>query len=61
MIICRDTTHVIVHSRQNRNRLFGDINTSKNRSSFRYNRKPFLENFWRKMVEVQVDMVLQRS
>jgi hypothetical protein len=48
-----------VHSRQNWNGLLGDVNTSKNGSSFRDSRKPFLKNFRRQMVQMQINVVLQ--
>jgi hypothetical protein len=59
MVICWDPTHVVGNGRQNWNGLLGDVNTSKNSSSFRYTRKSFLENFRRQMVKMQIDVILQ--
>lgn len=59
MVVSGNSTHIVMYGRQNGNWLFGDINSSKNCSSFRYTRKSFLENFRRQMIEVQIDVILQ--
>jgi hypothetical protein len=59
MVVCWDTTHIVVHSRQNWNGLLGDVNTSKNSSSFRNTRKPFLENLRRQMVSDYLSVAVQ--
>ena len=45
-----DTAHIIVHSRQNRDRLFGHIHARKDARTFRNTRQALRQNVWVQMI-----------
>ena len=55
--IGRNSAHVIVHRRQNRDRLLGHINTCKNLGRFRDPRQALCQRFGLQMAEVEEDMI----
>mmetsp|Transcript_22976 Transcript_22976/g.35408 ORF Transcript_22976/g.35408 Transcript_22976/m.35408 type:complete len:259 (+) Transcript_22976:781-1557(+) len=58
MMVCRDASHIIMHSRQDRNGLLGHIHTSKNGCSLTNSWQTFFEQLRRQMIQMQVDMIL---
>jgi hypothetical protein len=52
---------VIMHSRQDRNRLFGDINAGEDSCGLGDTGETFVEDLRGEMTELQEDMVLVRS
>merc|ERR1719357_1965887 len=60
-VICRNATHIIVDSWNNRNGFPGNINTGKNHGCLRNSRKTSLKLLWGKVVQLQVDMILFRT
>jgi hypothetical protein len=54
----RDTTHVVVDSRQDGNGLLADINTSENTGSLRDTGQTLGKNLGGQMAELEVDVVL---
>merc|ERR1712232_198392 len=56
----RDPTHVVVHSRQHWSRLLGHINTCKDLCSLGDARKSLCQSLCRQMVQMQIDVILQR-
>mmetsp|Transcript_34818 Transcript_34818/g.42009 ORF Transcript_34818/g.42009 Transcript_34818/m.42009 type:complete len:352 (+) Transcript_34818:867-1922(+) len=61
MVVGGDTTHVVVHSWDNRDGLLGNIDTSKDGSSLGDTRETLGQHLRREMVQVQVDVVILRS
>lgn len=57
----RDTTHVVVHSRQDRNGLLGSIDTGENVSRLNDTRKSLEESLRGQMVQVKMDVISLRS
>jgi hypothetical protein len=53
-----NTSHVVVHSREDRNRLLGDIHTSEDSSSFGDTGQSLCEELSRKVVQVKEDVIL---
>jgi len=56
--VSRDTTHVVVDSGNDRNGFFSYINTSENVGCLGNTWKSFLEGIGRKMVQVEVNVIL---
>lgn len=52
---------VVVDGGQDRNRLFGDIDTGEDGSSFGYTRESLVKNVRWEMAELQIKVVLVRS
>jgi hypothetical protein len=44
VLVGRNASHVVMHSRAHRDGLLGHVNTSKDRSSFRDTRQAFVQN-----------------
>jgi len=61
VVIGGNTTHIVVDSRKDRNRLLRDIHTGEDLRSLRDTRKTLGKKLGRKMVQVQVNVVLVRS
>lgn len=57
----RDTTHVVMHSRQDGNRLLGGIDTSKDMSGLNNTRKSLEKSLRRKMVEMEMNVIGLRT
>ena len=60
MVIRRNSAHVVMHRRQDRDRLFGHIHTGKNARAFRDTRQTLCQGLGRQVVEVEVDMIATR-
>jgi hypothetical protein len=60
-VLSWDTTHVVMDSRQDGNRLLSDIDTGEDRGGLRDTRKTLVENLWWQMAELKVDVILIRS
>ena len=56
-IVRRNTAHVVVHSRQYRDRLFRQVHTRKDTCRLGNTRKAQVQRLWRQVVEVQVDVI----
>jgi hypothetical protein len=52
---------VIVYSRQHRDRLLGDIDTTEDSSRLGNTRKPLLKHFSRKVTKLQKEVILLRT
>ena len=61
VIVCRDATHVVVHGRQDRDGLLGDIDAREDARRFRDTRQPLMDDLRVQMAQVQMDMVLVRT
>mmetsp|Transcript_6867 Transcript_6867/g.10246 ORF Transcript_6867/g.10246 Transcript_6867/m.10246 type:complete len:259 (+) Transcript_6867:883-1659(+) len=61
MMVRRNASHIIMHSRQDRNGLLSHIHTRKNGGCLTNPRQTFLEQLCRQMIEMQVNMILVRS
>ena len=57
----RDAAHVVVHGRQNRDRLFHDIDAGKNPCRLGNTRQTFVDDFRSEVFQMQVDMILVRA
>jgi hypothetical protein len=53
-----NTTHVIVHGREHRDRLLRDVNTREDRRGLGDTGETLMENLGREMAELEVDVVL---
>ena len=60
-IVSRNSSHVVMDSRNNWSWLFGDVDICKNFSSFSNTGKPFMEHCWIQMVQVKVNMIFFRT
>ena len=56
--VSRDTSHVVMHGRGDRNGLLGGINTSKDVSSLKDTWETLVDLLGRQMVQMEVDVVL---
>ena len=56
-VIRRDAAHIVVHSRQHRDRLFRDINACEDARRFGNTRQPLGQRVWRQVVQVQMDVI----
>ena len=61
MIVRGDAAHVVVDGRQNRDRLFGDVDAGEDLGRFRDARQPLVQDGRVEVIEVQVDVVLVRA
>ena len=61
LVVGRDASHVVVHSRQHRNGLLGDIDTSKNSSGLGNTGQALGKQLGGEVVQVKVDVVLLRA
>ena len=61
VIVRGNTAHIVVHGRQHRDRLAGQVDTGKNLGRFGDTRQALVQHFWIKVIEVQVDVVLVRA
>ena len=61
MIIRRDTTHVVVNGRQNRDRLLGHVDAGENTRRFRNAGQTLGKNFRIEMIEMKEDVILVRT
>src|SRR5690242_21350546 len=58
MVVRWNAAHAVVHSRENWNRLFCDINARKDRSCLGNTRQPLVNDLLGQMRKLQVDMIL---
>lgn len=61
LVVSRNASHIIMHSRQDRNGLFSDINSSEYHGCFRDPWETGCQLLWWQMVQLQVHMVLFRT
>src|ERR1700746_2859416 len=59
MMVGGDAAHVVMHGRNNRDRIGGDVDAGENAGGFGNTGQPLVQYFWIKMVEGQIDMVLE--
>jgi hypothetical protein len=60
-VVRGDAAHVVVHGRQNRDRLLRQVHTGEDARRFRDARQAFGQRLGRQVVQVQVDVVLVRA
>mmetsp|Transcript_223 Transcript_223/g.412 ORF Transcript_223/g.412 Transcript_223/m.412 type:complete len:211 (+) Transcript_223:485-1117(+) len=58
VIVGRNASHIVVYSRQDGNRLLGNIDARKNGCRFTNSRKTFGQELWRQVIEVKVNVIL---
>ncbi len=59
MIIRGDAAHVVMHSRNDRDRIGADVDAGENARRFGNTGQPLVQYFRIKMVEVQIDVILE--
>jgi hypothetical protein len=57
VIVGRDAAHIVVHRRQHRDRLLGDVDAGKNAGRFGDARQALVQNVRIEMVQMQEDVV----
>ena len=57
MVVSGYATHVVMHGWQYRYRLLSYIHTGKNFRALGDSRQAFIDNFWAKVLQMQVDMI----
>lgn len=60
-VVSRNTSHIIMHSRQDRDRLLSDINSGKYHGGFGNPWETGCQLLWWQVVQLQVHMVFFRT
>mmetsp|Transcript_32133 Transcript_32133/g.36466 ORF Transcript_32133/g.36466 Transcript_32133/m.36466 type:complete len:356 (-) Transcript_32133:748-1815(-) len=61
LVVSRDTTHIVMDSRQHRDGLTSSINTSKDFSSFQNTGQSFLQQFGFQVIKMEMDVITFRT
>ncbi len=61
VIVRRDAAHVVVHGRQDRDRLFGDIDAGEDLGAFRNAGQALVQDLRVEVIEVEMDVVVLRA
>jgi hypothetical protein len=61
LVVGGDASHIVVDGRNDRDGLLGHIYSRKNSGCLGDARKPLMQNLWRKVIEMKVDVVLLRA